>query len=102
MKVQRISITQAKQNLGEVVKRVAYGGERFVLEFRGKPRAALVSWDDLKRLQELPGPRDETELLDELRRLRENISARTGTLPSSSETLEEIRKGRSDELAGLR
>ena len=50
MKVQRISITQAKQNLGEVVKRVAYGGERFVLEFRGKPRAALVSWDDLKRL----------------------------------------------------
>ena len=34
----RISITEAKQHLGELVKRVAYGGEQIVLEFRGSPR----------------------------------------------------------------
>ena len=46
-----ISLTGAKQNLGELVKRTAYGGERFVLEFRGKARAALVSartWSGLR------------------------------------------------------
>ena len=43
MGTHHISLTGAKQNLGELVKRTAYGGERFVLEFRGKARAALVS-----------------------------------------------------------
>ncbi len=33
-----VSLTEAKQRLGELVKRAAYGGERFVLEFRDKPR----------------------------------------------------------------
>ena len=51
MGTHHISLTGAKQNLGELVKRTAYGGERFVLEFRGKARAALVSCEDLERLE---------------------------------------------------
>lgn len=51
MKVEHISITNAKQNLGELVRRVAYGRESFTLEFRGKPRAALVSYEDFQKLQ---------------------------------------------------
>ncbi len=46
MSTNRISITEAKQRLGELVKRAAYGGERFLLQFRGKPQAAVVSYAD--------------------------------------------------------
>ena len=53
MSTHHVSLTAAKQNLGELVKRTAYGGERFILEFRGKPRAALVSYEDIKRIQSL-------------------------------------------------
>jgi prevent-host-death family protein len=51
MMKQTIGLTEAKQQLGELVKRVAYGGERIVLEFRGKPQAAIVSIDDLQALE---------------------------------------------------
>jgi prevent-host-death family protein len=47
----RVSQSEAKQRLGEIVKRVAYGGERIVLEFRGKPQAAIVSIADLEALE---------------------------------------------------
>ena len=35
-----------------LVAQVAIGGERFVIERRGKPVAALISIEDLKRLEE--------------------------------------------------
>ena len=50
-----IALTEAKQQLGELVKRVAYGGERIVLEFRGKPQAAIVSMNDLQALEQTAG-----------------------------------------------
>lgn len=51
----RISAAQAKAHFSALVAQVAYGGEHYVIERRGKPLAALVSMDDLQRLQEL-GP----------------------------------------------
>ncbi len=97
MKTSRISITKAKQNLGELVKRVAYGEERITLEFRGKPKAALVSWEDFQRLQEPEG-----KALDELREIRHRIACRAGILPESGEVLREIREGRLSELTNMR
>lgn len=47
----RISAAQAKAHLSELVAKVAYGGEQYVIERRGKPLAALVSVEDLERLQ---------------------------------------------------
>jgi prevent-host-death family protein len=47
MKPKRISAAEAKTNLSELLSRVAYGGERFVIERRGKPVAALVSVDEV-------------------------------------------------------
>jgi prevent-host-death family protein len=46
-----VSLTEAKQRLGEFVKRAAYGGETIVLEFRGKPQAAIVGMDELETLR---------------------------------------------------
>jgi len=101
MVVHHISITEAKQNLGELVKRTAYGGERFILEFRGKPQAVLVSCEDLEqilRLEGAPGPGSQREALERLRQLRKRIAARTGEVFDSARELERIRQERVDEL----
>jgi len=37
----RVSVAEAKSKLSELLGRVAYGGERFIIEKRGRPMAAL-------------------------------------------------------------
>jgi len=49
-----LSVGEAKMRLSELMGRVAYRGERFLIERRGRPMAALVSADDLRRLEEEP------------------------------------------------
>ena len=47
----RVAIGTVKRDISELVNRVAYGGERIVLTSRGKPKAAIVSLQDLEDLQ---------------------------------------------------
>ena len=47
------SIVDIRNNLADTLNRVAYTGERIVLERRGKPVAAIVSIEDLARLEQL-------------------------------------------------
>lgn len=47
-----IPVTQARAELAELINRVVYGGERVVVTRHGKPLVALVSADDLRRLEE--------------------------------------------------
>ena len=47
----RVSAAHAKAQLSSLAAAVAYGGERVIIERRGKPLAALVSVDDLERLE---------------------------------------------------
>ena len=103
MTTNRISITEAKQRLGELVKRVAYGRERILLQFRGKSQAVLVSYADYEHLRRLERPTTSQEkALDRLRSLRERIAARTGEGFDSARELDEVRKKRLDRLTGLR
>ena len=103
MSTNRISITEAKQRLGELVKRAAYGGERFLLQFRGKPQAAVVSYADYEDLERLKrSPIGQEEALKRLRSLRERIAARTGEAFDSAREIDEVRKKRLDRLTGLR
>ena len=37
----RVSVAEAKSKLSELLGRVAYGGERFIIEKRGRPMATL-------------------------------------------------------------
>ncbi|ADI11991.1 hypothetical protein SBI_08873 [Streptomyces bingchenggensis BCW-1] len=48
-----IPVTQARAELAELINRVVYGGERVVVTRHGKPLVALVSADDLRRLEEM-------------------------------------------------
>lgn len=48
-----ISVSDAKVSFSKFVNRVAYGKERLVITSRGQPKAALVSMEDLERLEGL-------------------------------------------------
>ena len=49
---ERISSARAKAQLPSLVAQVAYGGKHFIIERRGTPLAALVSVEDLERLEQ--------------------------------------------------
>jgi prevent-host-death family protein len=48
-----VGVHEIRANLAEVINRVAYGGERVILERRSKPVLALVSMEDLELLNAL-------------------------------------------------
>jgi prevent-host-death family protein len=47
------SISELKSALSEFLNRAAYGRERIIVASRGKPKAAVISIEDLHRLEEL-------------------------------------------------
>ena len=53
-----MKVVDIRNNLADALNRVAYGGERIVLERRGKGVAALVSVEDLALLEELENQED--------------------------------------------
>ena len=100
-----VSMTKAKNALAEVVNQAAYGKERIILVSRGKPKAAIVSLEDLECLERLnaEGMRAKRmAALEEAQALREQILARTGgiSLSDSTEELRQLRKERLRELPG--
>ena len=49
-----LGVGEAKRDLSELMSRVVYKGERFIIQRRGKPMVALVSVEDLNRLDDHP------------------------------------------------
>ncbi len=100
MKNNHISISEAKGRLGELVKRAAYGKEHFILEFRNKPQAAIVSIDDYLKVERRRA--EGGRLSDEMRVLREQIAHETGRVFDTAKALHEIREERDEQITGLR
>jgi prevent-host-death family protein len=63
-----ISVSEMKDTLSEVLNRAAYGRERIVIASRGKPKAAVISLDDLELLEELEDALAVREALEEYER----------------------------------
>jgi prevent-host-death family protein len=109
METQSVTLTEFKQNLSELVNRAAYGNLRIELVSRGKVKAALISLEDLRRLEALEQAQNQRELyvqqqravLNEARVLRERMEE-AGIEADSATILSELREERSDELLGLR
>ena len=53
-----MKVADIRNNLADAINRVAYAGERIILERRGKGVAALVSVEDLALLEELEDQAD--------------------------------------------
>ncbi len=49
----KITTADARKKFSNIINRVAFGNESFVLTRRGEPIAALVSMNELKLLHEL-------------------------------------------------
>jgi prevent-host-death family protein len=104
-----IGIAEIKRNISIIVNRVAFGRERIILTSRGKPKAALVSIEDLQtletldRMPSLPSRAQQKAALDIARAVREMTLARRGGVPFSDVTddLHRLREERDLELSGL-
>lgn len=53
-----VAISEIRENMADIINRVAYGRERVVLQRRSKGVAALVSMEDLALLQMLEDQSD--------------------------------------------
>ena len=49
----RAAMTELRTRGRDLVGKVQFGGERVILEFKGRPVAALVSLEDLELLEQL-------------------------------------------------
>ena len=91
----QIAIGQVRRDISELVNRVAYGGERVILTSRGRPKAVLVSLDDLEKLRDREkGQRQSAwqEWKKESARLNQIILAETkGVPPDIDQLLEAAR-----------
>lgn len=78
-----VSVAEAKSHLSELLAKSAYNNEKFIITRRNKPIAALVSLDDLRKIEqheerkglaELSGKwsdfEEVSEFLDDLESLR--------------------------------
>lgn len=109
METQSVTLTEFKQNLGEWINRAAYQNLRIELVSRGKAKAALISIDDLRRLEALEQAQNQRELhmqqqraaLNEARILRERMPMADAETDSTT-ILAELREERTAELMGLR
>ena len=81
-----LSIVEARNKLAEAINHVIYGGERILLARRGKPVVALVSADDLKKLEMIEDAEDLRDAKTALREYQHN--------PKNAVTLAEYRKHR--------
>jgi len=91
----RIAIGQVRRDISKLVNRVAYGGERVILTSRGRPKAALVSLDDLEQIREREKGRKRAawkEWKKESARLNQIVLAETrGEIPDIDQLLEAAR-----------
>lgn len=107
--METMNVVEARKSFSEVMARVAYSGQRVVIERKGRPMVALISIEDLRRLEEL----ERGSALTRARReaalalaaaARERIrSERHGVpLPDAADRLNELREERLHELASVR
>jgi len=59
----RVSVAEAKKDFSQIMSQVAFQGKRFLIERKGKPMAALVSIDELKKLESFSGTGKKSGLL---------------------------------------
>jgi prevent-host-death family protein len=99
MGLERASVAHAKNTLSNLINKVAYGKTRILLESRGKPKAALVSTEDLERLERLEAGEGASEvrlhILAQAQLLRRKIQRRRKKwLSDSADLLNRLREKR--------
>ncbi len=97
----RINASELSQRSKEILSKVSESRERYVIEESGTPIAAVVSLDDLARLEEMmpqpkPSVAEALAALKEADEIREMILRERGgkPLPDSAKTIRYLRETR--------
>jgi len=95
------SVGEAKAKLSSLINSVAYGGERIVILSRGRPKAALVSVEDLHRLEGIssgrPSKAQRILALTQADRVRQALEGFKLT-----DSVKELARAREERARGLR
>jgi len=108
MATQSISVMDFRKRIGDVLSRVHYTGEQFIIERNGEPIAAIVGLEDLKRLRNIEDDKEQRKArwqqsLAEAKLLRESIAERQGGfVTDSAEDVRNMRESRTNDLNSLR
>ncbi|HRI56661.1 MAG TPA: type II toxin-antitoxin system prevent-host-death family antitoxin [Anaerolineae bacterium] len=104
-----VTVVEAKRSFSDLMGRVAYAGDRLVVERHGKPMIAWISYDDLLRLRHLEQQGAERRAkqmraLAAAEQSRQRIANErdNAVLPDSADVLNALQEGRIDELTDLR
>ena len=107
--METMNVVEARKSFSNVIARVAYTGQHVVVETKGRPMMALISIEDLHRLEELergatPTHAHRVAALALAARTRERIRCERNRtpLPDSADTLDKLREERTHEIASLR
>jgi prevent-host-death family protein len=107
--METMNVVDARRNFSEVMARVAYQRQRVVIERKGRPMMALISLEDLRRLEALERDAGDAQTrraaaLAAAASARAAIRAERGgvPLPGSGDTLAQLREERTHEPADLR
>ncbi|WP_354635478.1 type II toxin-antitoxin system prevent-host-death family antitoxin [Planktothricoides raciborskii] len=59
----KLDLTQAQERFGELIALVGDNGEQILIEKFGQPIAAIISYADLKRLQNIQADARDSEMI---------------------------------------
>lgn len=93
-----LSIGETKARFSSLINAVAFGGERVLIQSRGRPKAALVSVEDLRRVEGTPSRPSKAQrrlALAQADRVRKVLQGLKLT-----DSVEELRRLREDRLGG--
>ena len=69
-----LGVQDTRQNMADIIGNVFYGNQRYIIERRGKPVAAVISIEDYKFLERVE------DMIDS-KLLREAVEASEGAFP---------------------
>jgi prevent-host-death family protein len=99
-----VSIAEAKNRLSKIINEVVFAKKRVILNSHGRPKAAMISFDELKKFEEMeeafsPSKNKRLTALNKAARLREKIyNRKKENVYDSSKDLYQIRKERGNEF----
>jgi prevent-host-death family protein len=102
-----LNVAEARKQFSELVARVAYTGDRILVERRGKPMVVIISVEDLRRLEMFTQDketirRQRMAALERAAALRQQLQEDGILLSDSVELINQLRQERDDELSNLR
>jgi prevent-host-death family protein len=96
----RVSATEAKNRLGELLRVVSHEGETVVVENRREPTAVIVSFADYQELQTLREAKRRQDAVAELRQIAERQAERNKDL-TEEEAQELVERAVADTMEAL-